>query len=193
MVDRWGGPANKHKQFEMQQFDLIINEILVTIDVSSLYTNISPAEGIEEVRKFLLEREDTSAPTEFLVRMLDQVLGLNIFEFDKKLFLQKIGTAMGTVCAPPYANIYMNKIDKLLKTLAKNLTENGEDPIRLFKRFLDDIFIVWKGTIEELQTFLEEMNSLHPTIKFTAELTSPYRCDVEGPHDCFCHQTPFHS
>ena len=96
---------------------------------------------------------------------------------------------MGTVCAPPYANIFMNKMDHLLKTLAKSLTENGENPIRLFKRFLDDIFIVWKGTIEELQTFLKEINSLHPTIKFTAEFTSPYRCDVEGPHDCFCHQT----
>ena len=69
------------------------------------------------------------------------------------------------------------------------MTENGENPIGLFKRFLDDIFIVWKGTIEELQTFLKEINSLHPTIKFTAEFTSPYRCDVEGPHDCFCHQT----
>ena len=33
------------------------------------------------------------------------------------------------------------------------------------------------------------MNLLHPTIKFTAEFTSPYKCNVEGPHDCFCHQT----
>ena len=83
----------------------------------------------------------------------------------------------------------MGKIDKLLKTLAKNLSKSGEDPIRLFKRFLDDIFMVWKGSIEELQNFLEAVNSLHPTIKFTAEFTSPYRCDIEGPHDCFCHQS----
>ena len=51
-----------------------MNEILVTIDVSSLYTNISPEEGNEEVREFLLGREDTSVPTEFLVRILEQVL-----------------------------------------------------------------------------------------------------------------------
>ena len=49
--------------------------------------------------------------------------------------------------------------------------------------------MVWKGTIEELQEFLTKMNSIHPTIKFTAEFTSPYKCDIEGPHDCFCHQT----
>ena len=64
-----------------------------------------------------------------------------------------------------------------------------EDPILLYKRFLDDIFMVWKGTIEELQNFLTQMNLLHPSIKFTAEFTSPYQCQIEGPHDCFCHQT----
>ena len=165
------------------------NEILLTIDVSSLYTNIPPVEGIEEVRKFLIEREDRSVPTEFLTRMLEQVLCLNIFEFDKKLFLQKIGTAMGTICAPPYATIFMSKMDTLLKNLAKNIAKNKEDPIRLYKRFLDDIFIVWTGNVEDLQIFLEEMNRIHPTIKFTAEFTSPYKCDIQGPHDCFCHQT----
>ena len=112
------------------------NEILVTIDVSSLYTNIPPEEGVEEVCKFLQSRPDKSVPTEFLTRVLEQVLTLNIFEFDKKLFLQKIDTAMGTVCAPPYATIFMNKIDELIKDLAKTVT--NADPIGLYKRFLDD-------------------------------------------------------
>ena len=94
---------------------------------------------------------------------------------------------MGTVCAPPYATIFMNKIDELMKELARNITNS--DPIRLYKRFLDDIFLVWKGSVPELQTFLEEINNLHPSIKFTAELTCPYKCNIVGPHDCFCHQT----
>ena len=135
------------------------------------------------------EQEDISVPTEFLCRILEQVLTANIFEFDQKLFLQKIGTAMGTVCAPPFANIFMRKIDILLRNLAQNLTKNKEDPIRLYRRFLDDIFIVWRGSVEDLQEFLEEMNKIHPTIKFTAEMTSPYKCHMKGPHDCFCHQT----
>ena len=163
------------------------NEILVTIDVSSLYTNIPPEEGVEEVRKFLQSRQDKSVPTEFLTRMLEQVLTLNIFEFDKKLFLQKIGTAMGTVCAPPFETIFMNKIDELIKDLAKTVT--NADPIGLYKRFLDDIFLVWKGSVQDLQTFLEEINKIHPSIKFTAEFTCHYKCNIVGPHDCFCHQS----
>ena len=142
------------------------NEILVTIDVSSLYTNIPPAEGIEEVRKFLQSRQDKSIPTEFLTRILEQVLTMNIFEFDKKMFLQKIGIAMGTVCAPPYATIFMNKIDELIRELARTVTD--ADPIRLYKRFLDDIFLVWKGSVSELQTFLEQINNLHTSIKLSS-------------------------
>ena len=49
--------------------------------------------------------------------------------------------------------------------------------------------MVWKGSLAELQEFLSEINKIHPTIKFTAEFTSPFPCDMEGPHDCFCHQT----
>ena len=119
--------------------------------------------------------------------MLEQVLTANIFEFDEKLFLQKIGTAMGTVCAPPFANLFMNKIDDLLRELARAISMNNEDPVRLYKRFLDDIFLVWRGSVEELQLFLKEINLVHPTIKFTAEFTSPYSCDIVGPHNCFCH------
>ena len=163
--------------------------ILVTIDVSSLYTNIPPMEGIEEVRNFLKTRDDTSVPTEFICRLLEQVLTANIFEFDNKIFLQKIGTAMGTVCAPPFANIFMHKLDNLLRELARGISKDKEDPIRLYKRFLDDIFMVWRGSVDDLQLFLEEINSVHPSIKFTAEFTSPYSCDMEGPHDCFCHQS----
>ena len=81
----------------------------------------------------------------------------------------------------------MNKIDELMKELTRNISNT--DPIRLYKRFLDDIFLVWKGSVPELQTFLEEINNLHPSIKFTAELTCPYKCNIVGPHDCFCHQT----
>ena len=44
--------------------------------------------------------------------MLELVLQFNIFEFNTGLFLQMIGTAMGTRAAPSYANIFMaRKID----------------------------------------------------------------------------------
>ena len=121
---------------------------MLTIDVSSLYTNISPVEGVEEIRKFLLDREDTSVPNEFLVRMLELFLGLKIFEFDKKLYNRIIGTAMVTVCAPPYANVFMSKIDNLLQNLARNISNNGEDP----SDFSRDFWMIFSSYgMEQLQ------------------------------------------
>ena len=157
--------------------------MLVTIDVSALYTNIPQEEGLQCVREALFSRSDPKVPTEFLVRLLEVVLKHNIFEFNSEFFIQLIGTAMGCGPAPSYANIFMaNKIDPAILRLARE-SESGEDPIDLFKRFLDDIFLVYTGSIQSLHLFLSELNNLHPTIKFTMSHTTPSH--IENPA-CEC-------
>ena len=37
----------------------------------------------------------------------------------------------------------------------------------MWRRFVDDIFFIWKGSEEELKEFIEHCNNFHPTIKFT--------------------------
>ena len=39
----------------------------------------------------------------------------------------------------------------------------------MWRRFIDDIFFIWKGSEEELIEFMEHCNNFHPTIKFTFE------------------------
>ena len=73
---------------------------------------------------------------------------------------------MGTVCVPPFANIFMNRIDIHLRELARNNTENNEDPIKLYKRFLDDIFLAWRVSVDELQIFLNEINTLQSSSNY---------------------------
>ena len=93
---------------EVNTGDLLpANTILATIDVCGLYTNIPIEEGLDAVQEALEERESKKISTEFLVRLLEMVLKSNIFEFNSELFLQLIGTAMGTKCAPNYSNIFM--------------------------------------------------------------------------------------
>ena len=36
-------------------------------------------------------------------------------------------------------------------------------------RYIDDIFLIWEHGKESLKLFLEKINSIHPTIKFTAD------------------------
>ena len=78
---------------------------------------------------------------------------------------------MGSKPAPDFANIFMSKIDELVVKMAvKN--SMGIFPLRFFKRFLDDIFTIFCGTPEELHSFHNEINNIHPNIKFTLEHTS---------------------
>ena len=165
-------------------------DILVTMDVSQLYTNIRHEDGIASMQSALDHRSDKSVPTLFLIQLLQLVLTCNVFQFDKSLFLQACGTAMGTACAPNYATIMMHSIDLKIKDLAKRIAAGG-NPLILLKRFLDDIFMIWRGSVENLERFLELVNTLHPTIKFTSTFTCPFPCTypADTKHDCFCHSS----
>ena len=62
-------------------------------------------------------------------------------------------------------------------------SECGVDPLDLLKRFLDDIFLVYTGSVRSLHLFLTELNNIHPSIKFTMSHTTPHT--IENP-DCDC-------
>ena len=163
---------------------------LVTMDVSALYTNIPQDEGLDKIEEKLNSRLDQGMPSKFLRNLLEICLKYNIFEFDKKLYLQKIGTTMGIKPAPSYADIFMAKRDEEILEMAIRLFSiDDKSPILAYKRFLDNIFKIWTGPVEELYRFLEKVNELHPNIKFTMEHTSPYKCDTLCSHDCWCPQS----
>ena len=126
--------------------------ILVTMDVRSLYTNIPNSEGIAAVKSFLEERGDPGDRnlTQVISAFLTLILTLNNFQFNDENYIQVNGASMGTKCAPTYATL-LSKI---------------RDLRLLYCRFIDDIFFLWKGTEETLLKFFEEINSIHPTIKF---------------------------
>ena len=66
------------------------------------------------------------------------------------------------------------KIYPELLELASSLL-NGVCPITFFRRFLDDIFFVYTGSVESLHRFLSELNNIHPTIKLTMTQTLLYQ------------------
>ena len=76
------------------------NAILVSLDVTSLYTDIPQSEGIEACRFFLRKRNDKHIPTETLCDLIQIILNMNNFTFNNKHYLQKHGTALGTKMAP---------------------------------------------------------------------------------------------
>ena len=135
------------------------DEWLFALDVSNLYTNIPHAEGIDVVKKVI--HNHTALPSnDKILSMLKMVLKCNCFRFDNEFYLQINGTAMGTRVAPTYAIIFMNNFES-------TYVYSYHQKPRIWYRFIDDIWGIFKGSETELLSFLNHLNAVHPTIKFT--------------------------
>ena len=133
---------------------------------TSLHTNIPQNEGIEIVCKTYenFYKDNPPIPTHYLGEMLRLILKENSFQFNGKHYLQTYGTAMGTRTAVSYANIFMAHIETAI--LSKRVFKST-----VWKRYIDDFFSLWDISKPEIETFIEEANLDHPTIKFTAEIS----------------------
>ena len=136
--------------------------ILRTIDVVGLYPNIQHEGGLAAIKEALDKRDDKSISTETLMELAECVLKNNIFEHNEDLYKQLRVTAIGTKMAPPYAVLFMGKLEE------EFLEAQSLKPI-VWWRYIDDIFMLWRHGEENLKIFLEALNCCHPTIKFTAD------------------------
>ena len=138
------------------------NAILVTADVVGLYPSIPHEDGLEALYTKLEEQEDKRIATEDILQMAKFVLKNNFFEFNSKIKQQISGTAIGTKFAPPYACIFMDKLE------TDFLDKENLKPW-VWLRYIDDIFFVWTHGEELLHDLLKRLNEFHPSLKFTYE------------------------
>lgn len=136
------------------------DSFLVTMDVSSLYSNIPHSEGIEACQYFMRNGCKSEKSIQCISELIELVLTKNHFQFNETNYIQKLGTAMGTRMAPSYASLFMGKFEK------EFLDSCDVQPF-LWLRFLDDIFMIWDDSEEQLLRFLNKLNQHHETIKFT--------------------------
>ena len=146
--------------------------LIVTGDVTSLYTNMNINRTVACVKRALAKSRNTvdikmHRPDKEIIELLDLTLRNNDFEFNGRYFLQICGTAMGKKYAPALANLYLLDFDKA--AMEGLITERGIIKPYLYKRYLDDIFFMWPGTTEELKLFEEKLGKITAGIKITME------------------------
>ena len=129
------------------------NAILVTADVVGLYPSIPHQAGLSALKEALENRSVKKIPTENLIKMAEFVLKNNLFEFNSKVFQQISGTAIGTKFAPPYACIYMDRVEQ-------DFLETQELQPLLWLRYIDDIFFIWTHGKEELKSLWRSLITL---------------------------------
>ena len=92
---------------------------------------------------------------------LAEVVLKNIFKFGEKTLNQKRGAEIGTKCAPPYSIMFMAELEE--EILRKEFKPY------LWWRCVDRIFLLWEHGEGKLKSFIDNINKMHPTIKFTAD------------------------
>ena len=82
---------------------------LFSCDATSMYTNIRTGPALHHIGQFALENKEHLTVTHaVLMDTLRLLMTNNVFQFGDTFWLQKVGTAMGTPPAPPWATIFFD-------------------------------------------------------------------------------------
>ena len=134
------------------------NEELISFDVSSLYTNVPVMEAIETCAELLYSGEHNLPPVDketFVT--LAKISSCDVLMSTHNGYYRQIdGLAMGSPPAPHLANGWMSTHDSKIGEGAK-----------IYARYMDDVIRDIKNN--QIDEKLQEINSLHPSLKFTYE------------------------
>lgn len=152
------------RELELAELDPNQEYHLITGDVQSLYPSIN----LSLLYK-LIDRLDCS-----LTPLVEFVCNNNYVEYNGRIFKQTNGIAMGTNAAVQLANYYMK-----ITTDSFFENENLSSKLIYYRRFIDDIFIVWRGPLDRWFPIAERMkNNLGLKIEFSEPRQSINFLDV---------------
>ena len=156
---------------KIEALNLPPGAILITYDVTSMYTNIEFDEILSAVR--VAYENAHNSPSEIpypetsdLVFLINTILENNYFEFNGKYYKQIIGVSMGSSASPELSDIRMYQITNYIMSQFRNA-----DKVLFHGRYRDDGFIIFDGTNDQIIEFFNIGNSCHKHLKFTFEIS----------------------
>lgn len=132
-----------------------------------MYTNIDHQMAIKHASQAYdsstLRYSIKKPPTEYITKLLTLILENNTFKFAGFNYKQIIGLAMGSPVSCSLANISLHPLECTFLEKAHKII--------CFYRYLDDIILISSGTREDLEDNIKDLNNLHPSLKFTADIS----------------------
>ena len=123
------------------------NSVLVSFDVVNMFPNIDNKSDLLSVKEACT------------FDALEICLTCNNSKFNHQHFLQTDGTAQGPHMSCSYADIAMAKYD--------SLANNFHLKPSVWKRFRDDIFVLWEHGSASHSSFLDYLNTMDKAGKIT--------------------------
>ena len=142
-----------------------------SLDIVGMFPNIPVKKALEVVREELENDETLSGRTKWKVDDIIKLLEISIETYfktlDGKIYFQRDGLPIGKSISKPLAGIYMHWFEK---TFVFGEDSNFKENIVFWKRQMDDVFFIWKGTKEELELFVWHLNGFEYRVQFTLEV-----------------------
>lgn len=143
------------------------NYRIASFDIVDLYTNIPVHDTIAILKSNLGEANIRSTDEiNEIITLLEVVLNQNYFIFDGKYYIQKKGLAMGSPLSGLLADIYLNHYENTHIFSSANKWHNK---IVSYTRYVDDTFIIFDGTIRQINNLKNYLNNINGNIQFTLE------------------------
>ena len=131
-----------------------------------MFTNVPIDEAYNIAKERLLLDNTlhlrTTLSRENIYDLLKLCLTTTCFQW-REFYEQTHGALMESPLSPVVANLFMEEFEK--KALATSTLKPG-----FCFRYVDDTLSSWAHGLENLHRFLEHINSLHSSIKFTLEM-----------------------
>lgn len=150
---------------ETENLEIADTDLFVSFDVETLYPRMVH-EGTVKAVKYANWHIHGDKLKKWACDATELILEQSFVEFGETLFKQCKGMAMGTNAAVELANIYVAHYIECKESFKERKTRF----MRLWKRFIDDVFMIWKGTRAELDQFIVWLNSQNPSLRFTAHI-----------------------
>ena len=155
--------------FVQRTKDLTINDndMMVSFDVTSLFTRVPIDEALLIVKDLLQEDRELDDRTPLSPTAVCELTKLCLrgtyFHQNGNYWEQADGAAMGSPLSPIIANLYMEHFEQEAIRLAV-------DKPKFWIRYVDDTFVIWPHGRDSLTLFHEHINRLRDPIKFTMEI-----------------------
>ncbi|XP_071579195.1 uncharacterized protein [Temnothorax nylanderi] len=146
---------------EIKNVSIGPDEILISLDVTALFTNIPKELVIMGIKK---RWDDISQNTKMnltqFLHAVELVLGSTSFYFNGQAYEQIFGSPMGSPLSPCLADIVMDDLEtQCLASL--------DFVVPFFRRYVDDIFAIIPRS--KIDVILDAFNGYHPRLQFTHE------------------------
>ena len=143
-----------NRALELTQLNERQELLLFTLDVEALYPSIRKDLALQSLQEALMEDPTVDEATQEAVNTFIQIIfGYSYVTFQGKCFRSKEGIQTGGCCSRQLADCTLHRLIKLIKSGISLWVF-----IALWKRFIDDIFGLWRGTKAQFEEFVVELN-----------------------------------